>query len=104
MPNVDLETVIEDAVTDSQLPPEPAEDVVVDTPAEPVADEPAVEPTDQVAVTDKTPEEKPEGDEPLTKDEFELKFGIPPAGSSGRENRIPYTRKKNNREGCWRGR
>lgn len=90
----DLTSVIEDAITDVELPdPDP-------TPAEPVEVAPeAAEP-----VLDPIPEEVvPEGEvvipSPVAKaeaktDDFDKKYGLAPQSVSGRENRIPYTRVK----------
>ena len=96
----DLFEVIEDSISDAEAPAdstspadtEPALDSDSpvesspdgsDAPADPVADAPADAPTDEVL--------SPAGRE---KDDFEKKFGIPGVSSSGRENRLPYSRVK----------
>lgn len=84
----DLYEVIEDSITDSELPAEPVdapvEDAVEAAPVDAPADTPVDAPTDEVQ-SPAVPEEK---------DDFEKKFGIPGMAASGRENRIPYSRVK----------
>jgi hypothetical protein len=84
----DLNTIIEDAITDVELPADPITDSTdlsptpdtsvvpeaTETPSEPVLETP-VEPTKSAPV-----------------DDFDKRFGLTPTASSGRENRIPYTR------------
>jgi hypothetical protein len=94
-PNVDLETVIEDSISDSQLPedtetvetPE-VEEVAEEVPEIPADEVPAEEVSDQV----ETPATA--GAAPGAKDEFERIAGMPAVGPMGRENRIPYSRVK----------
>lgn len=79
----DLSTVIEDSITDVTLP---APEVDLDTPTE--ALEAAPEPTE-------APEDTPDPvDPPTPQDDFDKKFGLTAQSSSGRENRIPYSRVK----------
>lgn len=92
----DLQSVIEDSITDAEIQDDP---IVDDAP---VSDEPAVE-----ASSDEPAQPiEPEGDsqavaspaskaaEPAEQDEFGKKYGIPQQSESGRENRIPYSRVK----------
>ena len=90
-----LEEVIENATSDAELPPEPVEIPDVETP-EP---EPSPEPTDTPVTGDLPFEPKTDADAPAAQpakpvDDFEKKFGIPALSSTGRENRIPYSRVK----------
>lgn len=88
----DLHEVIEDSISDSELPVETdvveetteAVEVAPDTPVEdaPVEDVPAIDKVTSPVTID------------AQKDEFEKKFGIPGVSASGRENRIPYSRVK----------
>jgi hypothetical protein len=106
MSNSDLEEVISNSVDDALLPDEPvveASDASADLP----------DPTPEPTTSDSTPEPITEltasVEEPTTaevaspgskapkdavQDDFEKKFGIPAQSSSGRENRIPYSRVK----------
>lgn len=83
----DLNEIIEDSITDAELPVETVEDTPVDVEAAPEVVEDA--PVDD-AVTDEVASPAAQAE----KDEFEKKFGIPGMSSSGRENRIPYSRVK----------
>lgn len=89
-----LEEVIENAASDAELPAEPVE-VIAETP-EPEASPEAAD-TEPVA-GDLPFEPKPDEKAPVTPekpvDDFEKKFGIPALSSTGRENRIPYSRVK----------
>lgn len=96
-PNVDLEAVINDSITDSQLPAEvdvdtpEVEEVVEETPVEePVAEEPVAE----EAPADEPAQAAVESPAAATKDDFERIAGMPAIGPMGRENRIPYSRVK----------
>lgn len=80
-----LTNVIEDAITDIELPQDDLE--ASSEPSEPIAD-----PTPDSAPTE-TPDEPVEAVRPPL-DDFEKKFGITAQSSSGRENRIPYSRVK----------
>ena len=101
MSQIDLEQVITDAVSDSELPTETSEvSDVVETSSEDVSEG-----------TETALEASPEGEEgvespsievgsPATRqakpepDEFEKKYGVPAMGPSGRENRLPHSRVK----------
>lgn len=78
----ELEQIVEDAVTDAELPSEASLEVT-----------PEPTPTEEEKVA---PEASNEPTEPskAAVDDFEKKFGIPAQTSSGRENRIPYSRVK----------
>lgn len=90
----DLHDVIEDSLTDSQLPAEETSTDSSETPTETSETAPeastalpeASTPTTSVANATAKPEVEP--------DEFEKKFGIAQREPGGRENRIPYTRVK----------
>lgn len=95
----DLDTIIEDAITDTELPLETPD---LDTAASDDLPEASPEPT-----TTDSPDPLPEGDlttevespaarasEAPKVDDFEKRFGITQNSSSGRENRIPYSRVK----------
>lgn len=95
----DLDTIIEDAITDTELPLETPD---IDTAASDDLPEASPEPT-----TTDSPDPLPEGDltsevqspaarasDPVKVDDFEKRFGIAQNSSSGRENRIPYSRVK----------
>lgn len=90
----DLTTVIEDSLTDATLPEETVETTPIEeatstpTETESVAPEASNEPTEATSDAVPSPAAKPEPDD------FEKKFGIPASSSSGRENRIPYSRVK----------
>lgn len=90
MSNIDLETIIEDAVTDSQSPEpvEPIAETPVDTAPEPepIIDEPVVEATTEVT----NPATQPTAEQ----DEFAKRYGLQSQSIGGRENRIPYSRVK----------
>lgn len=102
MSDIDLTSVIEDAVTDSTLPDEvtetPAEDTVQDAAADttPAAVEAPVEGD---KVEDGVEAQSAEVTSPAGKQEvpegqfFDKKLGIP-TQTNGRENRIPYSRVK----------
>lgn len=86
----DLHSVIEDSITDSELPA----DTVDETPVDGVEASPDI-------IEDPVVEDAPVTDEvtspaavDIQKDDFEKKFGIPGTAASGRENRIPYSRVK----------
>lgn len=88
-----LENVIEDSLTDSILPEEPApvEEPVSQEPPVEAAPEPEPSPEPEVKAEPEAPAEdvtKP------VQDDFEKRFGIPAQGPTGRENRIPYSRVK----------
>lgn len=84
MTTANLEDVITDSVSDSELPPEPVE---TETEA-PAAEAAPVEAEASVQTPSPAAADKPEPDE------FEKKFGIPAQSVTGRENRIPYSRVK----------
>ena len=96
----DLYEVIEDSITDSEAPSDaPGDTTDVGSTPEPdasteTAPDASEAPADPVvdAVTDEVP--SPAGRAEREKDDFEKKFGIPGVSSSGRENRIPYSRVK----------
>lgn len=95
-PNTDLTAVIEDSITDSQLP---AETEVTETPEVETADETPTEetPTEEVPEAEGSSQVGAPGStvaDPAVKDEFERIAGMPAVGSMGRENRIPYSRVK----------
>lgn len=87
----DLESVIQDSIQDVELP-EPLETSEADNDPNP---------TDQVELAPETTDDLPEApevqvpsqDAPVL-DEFDKKYGLAPNSSSGRENRIPYSRVK----------
>lgn len=99
----DLTEIISDSLSDALLPDEPTE-----TSTEEASQEtPVQEPTPEPVTTDTKEEVKPEAETEVevkspgakdkvapVQDDFEKKFGIPAQSSSGRENRIPYTRVK----------
>ena len=94
MNNDNLESVVEDAISDVELPPDTLDAPTETDTAEPIeaspdatTDDPSLE-TDELQVSTPGTAPKP------VQDEFEKKFGIPAQSSSGRENRIPYTRVK----------
>lgn len=104
-PNVDLEAVITDSITDSQLPP----DTDTDTPevdTSDISDDTSYQVETPATADDAPAEDAAEGDgesrvdvpdsekAPGTKDEFERLAGMPAVGQHGRENRIPYSRVK----------
>lgn len=107
MPN--LEQVIEDSISDSQLPDEPVEtpetlETAPEVPAEPTLDTPestteVVEGSESTEVASpavqaaKAQEQAVQETKP-EQDEFEKKYGIPKEAFPGRENRIPYSRVK----------
>ena len=101
----DLETIIEDAISDAALPDDTPE--VVETPEASTSSETATEATDTApevtTETEETPTPSSEVSSPAAaaakaeaeatpKDEFETKFGISKESTPGRENRIPYSR------------
>lgn len=81
----DLASIIEDAVTDAELP-EPVETLADSVEVAPAAPEPVVEPVKEPAQTVVEP--------PSPAEEFDQKFGLAATSASGRENRIPYSRVK----------
>lgn len=90
--SVDLEQVIADSITDLELPadplPEPEPEADVEAPIEAEA-----APTDTTTEVDPTPQPaSPTEPSKSPADDFDKKYGLSPAGSSGRENRIPYSR------------
>lgn len=90
----DLNEVIEDSISDSELPPEVEVDASTETESTPEGSDPPVDET-TTAETETTEVPSPAAvEEPAQKDEFEKKFGIPGISPSGRENRIPYPRVK----------
>lgn len=97
----DLSDVIEDSITDAELP---LEEPDLDTSSE--VPEASPEPTTTASELSIHPEDSavPEAPEvrspaarstdPAKTDDFEKRFGIPQNSVSGRENRIPYSRVK----------
>lgn len=92
----DLQDVIEDSLTDAELPEEPDTNTVADdTPVEPVEVAEQMEESQETSGKAEDAEDtavKPEAPKPA--DDFEKKFGIPAQSATGRENRIPYSRVK----------
>lgn len=86
----DLYEVIENAVSDSDLPPEVPE--TPDTPEVDLAPETPETPAEPAAEVPATPEATPAA--PVAVDPFEKIAGMPQNGPSGKENRIPYSRVK----------
>lgn len=81
----DLSQIIEDQITDAEMPSEPVSEAPTDsTPTEPV----------EVAPEASTAPTEPTTEQAKAVDDFEKKYGIPAQTSSGRENRIPYSRVK----------
>lgn len=96
----DLSDVIEDSLTDAELPLEESDlDTSSDTleaspEPEPVASDLSPAPEDS-AVPDAPEVQSPASKSaPAKGDDFEKRFGIPQNSSTGRENRIPYSRVK----------
>lgn len=97
----DLHAIIEDAITDAQIPPtpEPTPEAVADVPVEvtPVTDAPAADPTVPATEPESDPSATSEVASPAAKalgseeDEFAKKHGLPPQKIGERENRIPYS-------------
>ena len=87
-----IEEIIEDSIQEAEVPelaPEPTPDPSLEATEAPT--EPVEEPTEP----DPASTEVPSPAAPKAPvDDFEKKFGIPPQSSSGRENRIPYSRVK----------
>lgn len=93
----DLFEVIEDAITDVELPEDTstAEDTTEPIEAAPEVPETAPETTTEEAPTLEVSSPAALSQEPpKPADEFEKKYGITAQSSSGRENRIPYPRVK----------
>jgi hypothetical protein len=93
--DLDLTTVIEDSLTDAEIPSEPLEaDAPVSTPTDdldlaPEATEAPEEAVAEAAPVDGEPKKKNQWED------FDKKFGLDPTyPNSGRENRIPYSRVK----------
>jgi len=85
----DLHEVIEDSITDAEI--SDVEPVDTPEPIETAPDAPVEDaPVEDTPVTDEVQSPAVQAE----KDEFEKKFGIPGISSSGRENRIPYSRVK----------
>lgn len=108
-PNVDLTEVIENSITDSQLPPDteatvetPEVDLSADddagsqigTPATEDVEAEGAEATPEVAGEGRVELPASEKKAPAAKDDFERIAGMPAVGPMGRENRIPYSRVK----------
>lgn len=89
-----LTTVIEDALTDATLVPEPVEVSTDLAPSDPieVAPEATSAPVDPIPDTT-TQVASPSASKPV-QDDFEKKYGLQAQSASGRENRIPYSRVK----------
>lgn len=90
-----LEDVIVASLEDAELPPEPTETADPTT----TTDEPVVEAPESTSATTEPITEVVEVKSPSARtvepiDDFEKKFGITGTASSGRENRIPYSRVK----------
>ena len=97
MSDLDLTQIIEDALTDVEMPADTLSAEAGDpTPTDPVevAPEPSNEPTE--AVSESVPADTTQIASPAKRelDEFEKKFGIQSQNANGRENRIPYSRVK----------
>lgn len=86
--SADLHEVIEDSISDAELPSEP-----VEAPESTEAVETAPEATEAIQETSEVSSPATKLDQ-TDQDEFEKKFGIPSQSVSGRENRIPYSRVK----------
>lgn len=86
----DLTTLIEDSITDAELPTPEAPVEVVEASPEP--SEPVAEDSTSTAVP--SPAEQAEEATKAPQDDFDKKFGLSAQSSSGRENRIPYSRVK----------
>lgn len=93
-PNVDLTEVITSSIEDLELGPdtlpEPETEASTDHVPAPDSVEPEVKEPESTAV--QSPAAKTEAK--IEPDDFEKKYGIAPSSSSGRENRIPYSRVK----------
>lgn len=95
----DLHEIIEDAVTDVEIP---AEEPAEETPVEPAPTEALEAATEPVEAKTETPEGETPAEAPETPtepvkaspktDDFEKRIGIPATSATGRENRIPYSR------------
>lgn len=100
MSNLDLESVIEDSLTDATTLDATDAPVEGDTPAEGTdttpTDEVAPEGTDDSTEVSSSEVSSPagRGAAPAVEDEFAKRHGLPQQGAAGRENRIPYTRVK----------
>lgn len=88
----DLNTIIEDSITDVELPnaPELELEAPVEAPEEPVE---ATADVDPIETTPVEPEAPTDLGKPV-QDDFDKKYGLSAQSSSGRENRIPYSRVK----------
>lgn len=86
----DLNDIIEDSITDAELPPPDASAEPLEASTEP--SDPIVEDSPSIAVP--TPAERAEEAAKTPQDDFDKKFGLSAQSSSGRENRIPYSRVK----------
>jgi hypothetical protein len=84
----DLTTIIEDSLTDAATQDLP------ETPSEPV--EAPVEAAPEAVVPETPAPVEPTVEDPTAPvvDEFEKRYGIPSQSTTGRENRIPYSRVK----------
>lgn len=97
MSDLDLTTVIEDAVSDLTLPEDPESTAdPTDTPAESTTVEATAEPVEATSSETPTEESTSEVASPGARNQeadpfFDKKLGIP-SQSNGRENRIPYSR------------
>jgi hypothetical protein len=96
-----LEDVITDAITDSQIPEEPVEETSSEpveastSDATDVGDVPPVSAVEEpVEATESVTEPTEKVDPAAVQDDFEKRLGIPAVGLHGKENRIPYSRVK----------
>jgi len=105
MSNNNLDEIITNAVSDAALPEETPETDDIDTHADEVDETPETPSESPTEVVEPTTTETPvvgatssevasPGAVKPVQDDFEKKFGIPAQSSSGRENRIPYSRVK----------
>lgn len=94
----DLEQIISDSINDAQLPadplPEPPDPVeeAVEAPVEPVATPIIEEAALPLAEEPVVPSVTTKAQTTAPTDDFDKKYGLQPTSSSGRENRIPYSR------------
>lgn len=91
----DLDSVIEDSISDSELPAE-TDDTSTDDSADTPETSEVASPATRTEEAEDSEGETPESGTPpaAPQDEFAKQFGIPELGASGRENRIPYSRVK----------
>lgn len=94
----DLAQIIEDSITDVELPDDVTEESTKTESPEPVEATPEAPVVPVEAEAEPVAPEAPEVPSPASKDDikplddFEKKYGITALSSSGRENRIPYPR------------